>query len=81
MCIGRGKVLAVGKMPLEWHVIPLANLFRVQVKYDRQCIKLVEAGSYIPVLNVGKAAQVNNEIGSPPLTGQLIARPLDVPVR
>jgi hypothetical protein len=35
------------------------------MKNDRQSIKLVEAGSYIPVFDVGKSAQVNNEIGTP----------------
>jgi hypothetical protein len=65
MGIGCGKLQAVGKMAFERHAIPLANFFGVQMKNDRQSIKLVEAGSYIPVFDVGKSAQVNNEIGTP----------------
>src|ERR1700675_2404602 len=80
MCVRGGELQAVGKMSIEGHVIPLTNFFRVQVEDDRQCVKLVEAGSYVPVFDVGEAAQVNNKIGTPTLARQFVTGPFNVPV-
>jgi hypothetical protein len=67
-------------MAVERHFIPLANLPGVQVKDNGQGIKFVKAGSNVPVFDVGKTAQMNNEIGPPTLASQFITCPLDVPV-
>jgi hypothetical protein len=74
------EVFAVMEMAVERYVIPFADLIRVQVKYHGQRVELVEARCYVPVLDVSETADVNDELGTPALAGQLITGPLDVTV-
>jgi hypothetical protein len=60
-------------MALKGNFIPLANFLRIQVVYDGQSIELVEAGSYLLILDIRQTAQMNYEIGTPALASQLIA--------
>src|ERR1700676_3225964 len=50
------------------------------MKDDRQCVKFVEAWSYVPIFDIGKATQMNYEIWAPALTSQFIACPFNVAI-
>src|SRR5579864_15106 len=80
MRVGRRKLQAIGKMSFEGHIVPLTHFFRIQVENDRQGVKFVEAWSYIAILDIGEAAQMNNKIRSPTLTSQLVTGSFHVPV-
>src|SRR5579862_5750887 len=67
-------------MAFERNLIPLAHLFWIQVIDHGKSIKLVDAWSYISILNVRQTAQVNNEIGAPTLARQFIAGTLHVSI-
>ncbi|SRR6266849_1589598 len=73
-------MIAVMEMAVEGYVIPCADLLGVQVEDDSQGVELVEARGYIPVLDVGQTADMNDELGTPALAGQLITGPLNVAV-
>src|SRR5580692_3755609 len=68
-------------MALKRDLVPLANLLGVQVIDDGQRVKLVNAGRYISVLDVGEPAQVDDEIGPPTLASKLITGALNVSKR
>src|ERR1700687_2481256 len=80
MRLRSAKLNAVREMALERDLIPLTNLFRIQVVDHRQSIKLVETGSYITIFDVRQTAQVNNEVGAPSLARQFITCSLHVSI-
>src|SRR5690242_4012631 len=80
MRVGRRKLQAIGKMPFERHIVPLAYFLRIQMKNDRQGVKFVETWSYIAIFDVGEAAQMDNKIRPPTLTSQLVTGFFHVPV-
>jgi len=81
MRVRSAELGTVGKVSLKGNLIPLANLFRIQVIDHRQSIKLVETGSYIPIFDVRQAAQMDDKIGTPTLACQFIARSLHIAIR
>jgi hypothetical protein len=81
MSIRSAELGSVGEVSLKGNLIPLANLFRVQVIDHRQSIKLVETGSYIPIFDIRQAAQMDDKIGTPALARQFITRTLHIPIR
>jgi hypothetical protein len=70
----------VGKVALEGDVVPLANLFWIQVIDHGQGVKLVETGSYISIFDVCQPAQMDDKIGTPALARQFITRSLHIPI-
>src|ERR1700690_420252 len=80
MRVRNAQLTSVGKMALERDLIPLAYFFRIQVIDHRQCVKLVETGSYIPIFNVRQAEQGDDEVGAPALARQFITGSLHIPV-
>src|SRR5579864_4649268 len=67
-------------MALKGDIVPLTNLFWIQVVDRRQSVKLVETGSYVAIFDVRQAAQVNNKFRTPALAGQFITRSLHISI-
>lgn len=80
VCIRSGQEITVGKMALKRDVVPLGDLFWIQVVDHRKGVKLVETGSYITIFNVRETAQVNNEIGTAALASQFVTRSLHIAI-
>jgi hypothetical protein len=55
-------MFTIVEVVFKWYIIPRANLLWIQVEDNRQRIKLVQTWSYVPVLNVGQTADVDNEL-------------------
>src|ERR1700722_100272 len=67
-------------MTLKRDLVPFANLFGVQMVDYRQGIKLVETRSYVSILNVRQATEVNDKIGTAPLAGQFVTGSLHISI-